>query len=401
MGNDDDLLANSRRDTPGTKDLIHFNNAGAALCPEPVLNEIINYLKEEARIGGYEAAAMAREKVAATYEHIAALIGATPGEIAYVDSATRAWNTIVYSLNLQPGDRILVSPSEFGSNIVSLAQVASRSGARIEVLSTEENGQVSLSDLYNRLDEHVKLIAITHVPAHRGLVNPVAEIGERIRNTDAFYLVDACQSVGHIPIDVSRIGCHALTATGRKWLRGPRGTGFLFLHKSWITRLEPTTLDLAAADLKNPQAMLRETELDIRPDIKRFEVWERSFALMIGLGVAANYACEIGIDRIHDRVTRLASLIRTGCQRMPGVHIEDAPDTVCGIVTMTSDRHDATEIKAKLAMRGINTSVMQDYDSPIDFTSRRLAPLLRVSPHYYNSEDEVAAFLNTLDEIVQ
>lgn len=396
-----DTLIAYRQDTPGADMVVHLNNAGAALCPDPVVQTIVEYIRRESQIGGYEAAAEAQDRIALTYQNLAKLVGAKSNEIAFVDSATRAWNTIVYALQFSPGDRILISMTEFGSNVVSLAQVAARTGATVEVIPNEPDGRISINDLEKRLDDDVKLVAITHVPAQRGVVNPVAEIGALVREHPAFYLVDACQSVGQMVIDVNKIDCDALTATGRKWLRGPRGSGFLYIREDWISQIEPLTVDLAAADLAEPALMMEDIRLLIRTDIKRFETWERSFAVMLGLGSAAEYAMNVGIERIQQVVVNLASTIRREAVNINGIRVEDAPDANCGIVTLNSSDHEAIELKKSLSSRAINTSVVQDYDGPLDFTNRNLRAALRVSPHYYNSSNDIERFLSALHDLHQ
>jgi cysteine desulfurase / selenocysteine lyase len=390
-----------RKETPGTDTVVHFNSAGSSLSPTPVIRTVIDYLRREAQIGGYEAAAEASEKINNTYSRLADLVGAKQNEIAYVDSATRAWNTIVYSISFSPGDRILISQSEYGSNAVSLAQIASRTGAVIEVIPNELDGTISLTKLKNSLDKNVKLVAITHIPAQRGIINPITEIGQIVRQSNAFYLVDACQSVGHIEIDVNKIGCDALTATGRKWLRGPRGSGFFFLREKWISKIEPIMVDLAVADLAKPELMLKNTQLIIRSDIKRFETWERNYAVMLGLGTAVEYALNIGISKIKNIVSELTIMIQKGLSSIDNISIEDPPNNSCGIITISSNKLDISELKNKLLGKNINTSVVHDYDGPLDLPKRNLQTALRISPHYFNSIDDVEQLVNTIQELVR
>ena len=399
MQGSENALKTYRADTPGASGVVHLNNAGAALSPNPVILTVEDYLHREAVMGGYEAASEAQSRIAAVYQSLAQLVGATPEEIAFMDSATRAWNTLVYSLRFSPGDRILTSQNEFGSNVVSLAQIAAQSGAHVQVISNDEEGQMSLSDFRNQLDEHVKLVAVTHFAMQRGVANPVNEIGAILRDHPALYLVDACQSVGQMSVDVNEIGCDALTVTGRKWLRGPRGTGFLFLRKAWITKIEPSTVDLVVADLAHPDRMLRDTELLIREDIKRFEMWERSFALMLGLGAAAEYALSVGVGRIQAVVSELASSLRRGIADVSALRVEDGPKPSGGIVTASWPDHDVNELKKALTLKGINTSVVNDYDGPLDLPTRGLRSALRVSPHYYNSREDIEKFLEAVEDI--
>ena len=290
-------IERARRDTPGVARVAHLNNAGAALPPTQVTDAVIAHLRRESEMGGYEAAEAAADQVEHTYAAIARLIGARVDEIAVVENATRAWDMAFYGLTLGPGDRILTARAEYASNVIAFLQVARRTGAVVEVIENDESGQLSVSDLRRRLNDGngpVKLVAITHVPTQGGLVNPAEEVGAATREAGVPYLLDACQSVGQMPVDVERIGCDMLSATGRKFLRGPRGTGFLYVRRDFIDQVEPPFLDLHAATWTAPDTY------EIRPDARRFENWETNYAAKIGLGVAVDYALSWGLEAIED-----------------------------------------------------------------------------------------------------
>src|SRR5688572_22311345 len=237
----------SRQETPGCENVVHFNNAGAALMPQPVLHATIGHLQLEALVGGYEAAAQAHGAVEHVYDAAAALLGCQRDEIAIVENATRAWDMAFYAVPLGPGDRILTAVAEYASNYIAFLQVVRKTGAVVEIIPNDESGQISIDALRQAIDDRVKLIAITHIPTNGGLVNPAAAVGKVAREAGVPYLLDACQSVGQMPIDVEAIGCDMLSATGRKFLRGPRGTGFLYVRRAILERLEPPFLDLHAA----------------------------------------------------------------------------------------------------------------------------------------------------------
>jgi cysteine desulfurase / selenocysteine lyase len=383
----------ARRETPGTRNVAHLNNAGAALPPTCVSKAVIDHLRREAAIGGYEAAAEAHHRVEHTYEAIARLIGSRTDEIAVVENATRAWDMAFYGLEFHPGDRILTARAEYSSNVIAFLQVARHTGAVIEVVDDDETGQVSVDDLRRRLDSGdgpVKLVAITHVPTQGGLVNPAREIGLATREAGVPYLLDACQSVGQLPVDVTDIDCDFLSATGRKYLRGPRGTGFLYVRRSMIDQLEPPFLDLHAARWTAADAY------DIRPDARRFENWETNYAAKIGLGTAVDYALSWGIDAIAERVTTLAGRLRNMLRQVDGVTVHDQGQRQCGIVTFTLAGVPAQEVQHQLTRHGVNVSVSLVEYARLDLSHRELPDLVRASVHYYNNADELERLIQAL-----
>jgi cysteine desulfurase/selenocysteine lyase len=386
-------LARARSETPGCANVLHFNNAGAALMPQPVLDATITHLQLEAQIGGYEAAEAAHEAVEHTYDAVAALIGCDREEVAIIENATRAWDMAFYSIPFQPGDRILTAVAEYASNYIAYLQIARKTGAVVEVIPNDEHGQVSVDALRQMLEKRgspVRLIAITHVPTNGGLVNPAAAIGKVAREHGILYLLDACQSIGQMPINVDQIGCDMLSATGRKYLRGPRGTGFLYVRRDILDRLEPPLLDLHAATWTAPD------RYEMRPDARRFENWETYYAGKIGLGVAIDYALSWSIATTWRRIQSLAYLLRARLASLPGVIVHDRGVTQCGIVTFTVEGRDPEQMRLALAQEHINVSVSERSNTLLDMAERGLDRMVRASVHYYNSEDEVERFCEAI-----
>ena len=386
-------VARARADTPAAEAVAHLNNAGAALPPTPVLDAVVEHLRREAEIGGYEAADERGDRVEHTYDALARLIGAERDEIAIVENATRAWDMAFYSLQLREGDRILTTSAEYASNYIPMRQVADRTGAAVVVVPDDEQGQVDVDRLAAMLDERVKLVSLVHVPSQGGLVQPAAAVGAACRAAGVPLLLDACQSVGQMPVDVGEIGCDMLSATGRKFLRGPRGTGFLYVRRALVEQLEPPLLDLHAAEWQ-PDGSYR-----IRADARRFENWETNVATKIGLGVAADYALAIGLDPIRDRVRALANELRERLAALPGVHVHDLGEERSAIVTFTVDGHPTAEVVAALREHGVNTSLSPATYARLDFGARGLTDLVRASPHYYNEIHELDRLVEVVEQL--
>jgi cysteine desulfurase / selenocysteine lyase len=383
----------ARHETPGCENVLHFNNAGAALMPQQVVHATIGHLQLEALIGGYEAAAQAHGAVEHVYDAAAALLGCHRDEIAIVENATRAWDMAFYAVPLGVGDRILTAVAEYASNYIAFLQVVRKTGAVVEVVPNDASGQLSIEALRRAVDDRVKLIAITHVPTNGGLVNPAAAVGQVAREAGVLYLLDACQSVGQMPIDVDAIGCDMLSATGRKYLRGPRGTGLLYVRRGIFEGLEPPFLDLHAAQWAAGD------RFEIRPDARRFENWETYYAGKIGLAVAIDYAMQWGLEAIWARIARLADDLRRQLSTIPGITVRDQGVERCGIVSFTVAGKAAEEVQQRLAAARINVSVSRISSTRFDMEARGLPDLVRASVHYYNNEEEVERFCTVLASI--
>lgn len=377
-----------RNETTGTKHLIHFNNAGASLMPNPVVEAMVGYLQYEAAYGGYETAARFQAQIEHTYEAIAELLNAKKEEIAVVENATVAWQMAFHSLHLRAGDIILTSVSEYASNYISFLQAEKRKGVKIRVIPNDKYGQIDVAALEKMLDERVKLIAITHIPTNSGLVNPAEEVGKLANAHEIPYLLDACQSVGQIPVDVQAIGCDFLSATGRKYLRGPRGTGFLFVKKTWLEKgIEPIFLDLHAAE------WVAKDTYELRPDARRFENWETNVAGKYALGLAVDYALSIGIERLSARLCALAEQLRAELSQIEGVTVHDIGRQKGGIVSFSIKNKSREEILHYLADNQINVSPIFKNGTRIDMENRGLEnDMVRASVHYFNTEKEITQF---------
>jgi selenocysteine lyase/cysteine desulfurase len=372
-----------RAQTPGCANRIHLNNAGAALLAQPTLDAMTAQLRLEAEIGGYEAAAAVGDAVTATYAAIAELVGGRDDEIALFDNATHAWNAAFYSVPLRPGDQILTGRAEYGSNVLAYWQAARRAGAEVIVVPNDEYGQLDLAALDRLAGERTRLIGVSHVPTSGGLVQPAAAIGRIARGCGALYLLDATQSAGQFPVDVNAIGCDMLTGTGRKFLRGPRGTGFLWVRTTALDRLDPFVAEIGSATWDGRQGFTW------APGAGRFASWEHSYVNVLGLGAAVRQALALGLDAIGQRSAALGARLRGQLAELPGVTTYDLGQTRCAIVTAKIEKIPAGEAAAALSRAGVNVSTTVPEDNPLDTQDRGVHPLIRLSPHYYNTEAEI------------
>ncbi len=363
--------------------------------PKSVIDAVQNHFLLEAEIGGYEAADIRQEAIEQFYNEAALLIGSSPKEIAYLENATRAWDMAFYSLSFKAGDLILTSKSEYASNYIAFLQISKKTGANIEVIPNDPDGQISLSALEEMVDSNVKLIAITHIPTQGGLINPAEEVGKIANKNGIFYLLDSTQSIGQMPVNVKKIQCDALCATGRKYLRGPRGTGFLYVRREKIAMLEPPFLDLHAAPWIALDKYL------IQKDATRFETWEKNYSNLLGLKTAIEYVHSWGVDIIWERIHYLAAILRKKISAIPGASLHDLGLKKCGIVTFTLQGIDCSIIQQKLQEKKFNVSVSLAEYARLDLEERNLKALVRASVHYYNTEEEIDAFCNALEEFAK
>jgi selenocysteine lyase/cysteine desulfurase len=376
-------LERARADTPGCTHVAHLNNAGSSLPPAPVLETVLSHLRRESEIGGYEAEDEAADRLDGAYDSIARLIGCARDEVAVIENATRAWDMAFYGFRFEPGDRILTGRAEYASNYIALRQVAARTGAEVELVPDDEDGCMDVAALERMLDERAKLVSLVHVPTQSGLINPAADVGRVTRAAGVPLLLDACQSAGQLPLDVDELGCDVLSATGRKFLRGPRGTGFLYVRRGLLERLEPPLLDGHAAVWREDGGY------EIRDDARRFENWESFVAGKLGLGAAVEYALELGLEPIRDRVQHLAAELRGRLGEVPGVTVRDRGRELAAIVTFTREGHSAQEIKSALAAARVNVTVSNAGWSRLDLGHRGLDAVVRASVHYFNDDEEL------------
>ena len=376
-------LDRERAQTPGCLGRVFLDSAGSSLPTSEVVDTLVAHLRREQEVGGYCAAAERREDLAEVPASLARLLSCRADEIALADSSTRAWNALVTALRWRTGDRILVCGTEYASNAIALLQRARGDGCSVEVVPSSANGSPDLDAYAALLDERVRLVSLVQVPTNSGQVLPVRELTVLAHQVGARVVLDACQSVGQLVLDVDDLGVDALTASGRKWLRAPRGTGFLYLRSGVLDDLEPLAADLRGGEWISPSGY------QLRTDAARFELWEHDVAGRLGLGVAVDHLIDLGPAAVERTVRAGAAELRTRLAEIEGVTVRDRGSDLSGIVSFTLAGHDAASVQEQLSAAGVTAAVSRAGSTRLDMGTRGLDAVVRLSPHYFNSPEDL------------
>ena len=382
-----------RKDTPHCEDLTHFNNAGAALPSRFVNESILEFLEAESRIGGYEIVEERANQISEFYTEAAALIKASPEEIAVTDSASTAFSKAIFSIPFEQGDKIITSELEYGNNFLNYLKLKKEKGIEIIIIGGDEASPININELENAIDSKVKLIAITHMPTSGGVIAPVKEIGKIAKENGVLYLVDTCQSIGQCPVSVDELQCDFLNATSRKYLRGPRGLGFLYVRKSILPTLDPFSFEMLGAEWKS------QDRYDLNFSSKMFETYEKPYAFLMGFSAAIKYANHLGIEQIWQRILELSTYLREQLKNVPGVKLYDGSGLRSGIISLTKDGVDPFKMHKQLQDKRINSSVLYQFTSLLEMQKKNLVNGNRLSVHCYNTKPEIDIIVSEIDRM--
>ncbi len=376
-------LERERAQTPGCLERVFLDSAGSSLPTSKVVDTVVEHLRREQDVGGYRAAAERREDLAEVPVSLGRLLGCRADEIALADSSTRAWNALVTALRWRASERILICGTEYASNAIALLQRSRADGCSVEVVPSSANGSPDLDAYAALLDERVRLVSLVHVPTNSGQILPVRELTVLAHQVGALVVLDACQSVGQLVLDVDELGVDALTASGRKWLRAPRGTGFLYLRSGVLDDLEPLAADLRGGEWTSPSGY------QLRTDAARFELWEHDVAGRLGLGVAVDHLLDLGPADVERTVRAGAAELRTLLPQIAGLTVHDRGSDLSGIVSFTLAGTDPASVQEQLFAAGVTAAVSGAGSTRLDMGIRGLDSVVRLSPHYFNSREDL------------
>lgn len=375
---------------------VHLNTAGAGLMPAAVVDAVTGCLRQEALDGAYETELRHADTLdKGVYASLARVLDAPVEDLALFDSATRAWTSAVTALSLSSRDRIWITPYEYAGSLILWTELRRRTGVRIDVVPLLPGGDLDVDWMRVNIREDVAVVSVPHVPSGCGIVNPVEEIGRVLSSWRCLYLVDACQSVGQLPVSARDIGCDLLTGAGRKFLRGPRGTGFAYIGPRLRAVARLPFHDLHVAD------MTSDTTYEVHTDgARRFEHAERSTAAVVGLDAALRHH----LDRTQTPDVppggTLRDLVRAAVEDLPGTRLVDPGTRHASIVTFVSDRVQAPRLRDELAARGVNVWVAQGSHTPLFMRRERVEHAVRVSPHHHNTPEDVDVFARGLRAVI-
>lgn len=376
----------------------YFNNAGAGIMSEKTFKTIVEHMELEMNVGAYKASVLKNEEVINFYSCSAKLLNAhSKEEIAFIDSASRGWNLVMYGLHITKDDIIVTLESEYGTNLLTIYDIAKKTGCSVKVVKCNADGSTNLDAIDKALADGGTVLAISHVAAQGSIVNPVVEIGKIAKKHDTIYIVDGCQAVGQLRVNVQEIDCHAYVTAGRKWLRGPRGTGILYVRAD--APIRTPQIDLASADLifdSNGDVV----GVDIRKDAKQFELWEKSVSSLLGLKNAIEECMDYGIDKASDEIALKANMIRERiCMNPKLILVGSKYASVGNVGFYLKEPAKEESVKNLFESNNFIISYMCDWDCPIYFPKNGAKYIFRITPHYYTSNKDVEELCKLLESI--
>lgn len=375
----------------------YFNNAGAGLMSENTFNTIIQHIQEERIEGAIKAANNKKGETEDFYAIAAKMLNADKSEIAFIDSASRGWNLVIYGMEVNENSTIITLESEYGTNLLAIRDVVNKTKCKLIIIKCDISGHFSMNDIEAALKNPNPILAVSHVAAQGSIINPVVELGELAKKYSALYIVDGCQAVGQLVVDVKKILCHAYITAGRKWLRGPRGTGILYIKND--KRLRTPIVDLASASLVFDYQH-KPIDITIRSDARQYELWEKNIANLLGLRTAIYEYLEFGMEKASAIISQKANLIRKAIIKNEKLQLVGDAESLSGTSAFyLKNPVEEEKVKALFENSGFTISCVCDWDCPIFFPQNGAIYIFRVSVHYYTDENDISEICELINHI--
>ncbi len=370
---------------------INFNNAGSSFPSKNVNNSINKFLKYEEKYGGYYASEKFSEKLDTFYENLSILINCKKHQISFLPSTTYALNIFFNSLNFPNNKNIVIFENEYGSNFIYFK----KRELNLRVVKIKNNGEICFKDLEKKIDSKTIFISVCHIASQCGEIIDIQKIGKIAKkiNPNIIFIVDACQSVGHIKLDVKKIQCDVLVGSGRKYLRGPRGTGFIFFKDTIKKTLTPSILDMNNTKIKNGK-------IDVDRE-RMFESFESSPALKYGLSKAIEEINQKGMETVESEIKKKSNIFRKRLECFNQIIFYENRRLLSGINTFNIKGFSAKKVYAYLLSKKILCSVSSRETSMMYFGKKNLTDLVRISIHHYNTMSEIDYLIKCLIDLIK
>ena len=384
-----------RQDTPNCKDKIFLNSAGASLIPKIVVHKVNEYLIEEEKIGGYKLEELRKSEFDEFYNEVAKLIHCEAHNIAFINNATDGYIKALSCIDFKEDDTVITTDDDYASNHIHFIALQKRYHINVVRIKTFENGELDIEDFETLIKMYrTKLVSISHIPTNSGLIQNVKAIGNICEKNNIIFLLDACQSVGQIVVDVKPLKCDFLTATGRKFLRGPRGTGFLYVSDKILKeQYAPLYIDGRGATWTEIY------KFEMLDSAKRFELWESPCAFKMGFQEAIKYANNIGMEHIQAYNEKIMKQLRANLSSIPNVVLFDKGLNTSNILTFRKGNVSLKRISNILDKNKVYYSVSNKEWGLIDFNKKGIEWAIRLSPHYFNTIEEMDKVSQIIENI--
>lgn len=370
---------------------INFNNAGSSRPYSEVNKEIRDFLKVEYFMGGYYAVEKYKKKLEKFYYNLSKLINCKVAEISFLSSTTQAWNLFFNSIQISKKENIVIFENEYGSNLIYYK----KQKLNVRIVKINEDGKICLKDLLKKINKNTKIISLCHIASQCGDKIEAAKIFNFVRNLnpDIICVLDACQSIGQIKVDVKEINCDVLVGSGRKYLRGPRGTGFIYINEKIREKVKPMILDLKNTECYQEIIKIKKANI--------FENFEYSPALQIGLGKAIERINSSGINQIELQIRQKSQYLRKKLDYFSKITFFENFNTLTGINTLKIEGLSSLRIYNYLLSKRILTSISTSATSLLYFNKKKIKDVLRISIHHYNSLYQINYLIKCLIDLIK
>ena len=385
----------SKKDFPIFNDtsLVYLDSASTSQKPRAVINSLKNvYENSNANVHRalYSLGSKSTEMYESARKTVAKFINAAPQEIVFTSGTTESLNLLSYTLDskIDKNDEILISHMEHHANLVPWQLLAKRTGAKLRYLPLTKEGELDLSQTERYFTSKTKVVSLTHMSNVLGSINPIDKISEITKKIDAIFIVDAAQSVSHIPVDVQNLGCDFITFSGHKML-GPTGIGVLWGSLKMLESLPPF---LSGGEMIETVTLENSTWNEVP---YKFEAGTPNYVQAIGLGTAVEYLSNIGMENVQEHEKKLTEYAIEKLKTIPELYIHGSPSSRGGVISFNLNKIHPQDLSQFLNEDNICIRVGHHCAQPLLKTLGETSTA-RISFYVYNDSSDIDKFVESL-----